>query len=169
VLLSTEMIAVAGGQSTYRLRPAGPGLRLFRLVPQGLWPQTIDPMTLANLEFQEYFVEVRVLPYDDYSKITKDQLTWELIYAEIFRYYHLILPAMSKRLDMSDPTVWQTPTAARYVMRMTDRDLWGYYNYMPRTRDLSKYRRELLWRFCLEVLAAHDVPPLVGRQLSIDG
>jgi hypothetical protein len=26
---------------------------------------------------------------------------------------------------------------------MTDERLWGAYNYMPRTRDLSKYRRAL--------------------------
>jgi hypothetical protein len=168
ILLGTETIPVAGYRSLFRLRPAdGPGLRLYRLVPQGVWPPTIAPATLANLEFQEYLVEVRVLPYDDYSAVTREQLTWDLIYEEIFRYYALILPAMSKRLDMHDPAIWRTPTAARYVMRMIDRRLWGYYNYMPRTRDLSKYRRELLWRFCRKVLEDQNVPPgLLGPELK---
>jgi hypothetical protein len=169
ILLDRETITVAGGEGSgkYRLRPSdGAGLRLYRLVPPGLWPPVIAPDTLANLAFQEYLIEVRVLPYDDYTHVTRDQLTWELIYEEIFRYYHLILPAMSKRLDMHDPAIWQTPTAARYVMRMIQRKLWDYYNYMPRTRDLSKYRRHLLWRFCRKVLEDLGVPvALMGPEL----
>ncbi len=168
ILLGTETVTVTGGRGEYRLRPAnGSGLRLYRLVPPGLWPQAIAPDTLANLAFQEYLIEVRVLPYDDYTHLTREQLTWELIYDEVFRYYHLILPAMSVRLDMHDPALWQTPTAARYVMRMTERKLWGYYNYMPRTRDLSKYRHRLLWRFCRKVLEDLGVPAaLMGPELK---
>jgi hypothetical protein len=158
-LLNTETITITGGEAVYRLRPLdGPGLRLFRFVPPGLWPTVIDPKTLADLAFQEYFTELRVLPHDDYSKITSEQLTWEYIYDEIFRYYHLILPAMSVRLDMSDRTIWETPTAARYIKRVTDRRLWSYFTYMPRTRDLSRYRCELLWRFCDKVFADLGVP-----------
>ncbi len=158
-LLHTETITIEGGEWDYRLRPLeGPGLRLFRFVPPGLWPKVIAPRTLAQLAFQEYFTELRVLPYDDYSKITDEQLTWELIYEQIFRYYHLILPAMSVRLDMSDRTIWETPTAARYLKRVTDRSLWSYFSYMPRTRDLSKYRCELLWRFCDKFLAETPEP-----------
>lgn len=158
LLLGTETLTLNGTTGTLRLRPVeGAGMRLFRLVPPGLWPQHIDPATLAALQFQEFFVDVRVLPYDDYGHLTAEQLTWERIYDEVFRYYYLILPAMSEYLDLKDPTIWQTPTAARYVMRMTDPQLWDYYNYMPRTRDLSKYRRELLWRFCCRVLKEHGV------------
>ena len=109
------------------------------------------------MAFQEFFAELRVLPYDDYSAVADADLTFPFIYEEIFRYYYLILPAMSERLDMSDPTVWQSPTAARYVLRMIDERLWSYYNYMPRTRDLSTYRRQLLRRFCNKVLAENGV------------
>ncbi len=158
-LLHKEQITIERDATVYRLRPLeGPGLRLFRFVPPGLWPTDIDPKTLGELAFQEYFTELRVLPYDDYSKITDDELTWERIYKEIFRYYHLILPAMSVRLDMSDRTIWETPTAARYVKRVTDRSLWSYFTYMPRTRDLSKYRCQLLWRFCDKVFRELGVP-----------
>lgn len=157
-LLGKESLKIAGGRGVFRLRPAGAGLRRFRFVTPGLFPQEIAPRTLAQLAFQEFFVEVRVLPYDDYSAIRDDELTFDLIYQEIFRYYHLITPAMSVRLDMSDPTIWSTPTAALYVLRMIDPRLWDHYEYMPRTRDLSCYRRELLARFCRSVLKGHDIP-----------
>jgi hypothetical protein len=158
VLLATETVSVTGGQGRYRLTPLEKsGLRLYRLVPPDNFPQQIAPDTLANLAFQEFFIELRVLPFDDYSKIQPADVTFTLIYNEIFRYYNLIVPAMSERLDLADPTVWASPTAANYVLRMIDERLWGYYNYMPRTRDLSKYRRALLRQFCENVLAANSV------------
>ncbi|HTU18553.1 MAG TPA: hypothetical protein VMG10_10875 [Gemmataceae bacterium] len=167
VLLGTETLTLEGAKGRLRLRPSqGAGMRMFRLVPPGLWPQRIAPDTLAALQFQEFFVDVRVLPYDDYSQLSDEQLTWERIYDEIFRYYSLILPAMSEYLDVTDASIWETPTAARYVMRMTDPKLWDYYNYMPRTRDLSKYRRELLWRFCCRVLEKHGVQSRMCAQLQ---
>jgi hypothetical protein len=152
-LLRSETITIAGGAGRYALSPVeGAGLRLFRFVPPGNYPQDISPNSLAQLAFQEFFVELRVLPFDDYTNVQDDKLTFDLIYNEIFRYYRLVLPAMSERLNLSDPTIWQTPTAARYVLRMVDEPLWAFYNYMPRTRDLSKYRRDLLRRFCTKVL-----------------
>ena len=38
---------------------------------------------------------------------------------------------------------------------MIDKRLWNHYDYMPRTRDLSRCRRELLQRFCKKILAKH--------------
>jgi hypothetical protein len=163
-LLRSETLTVAGGVGRYTLTPAeGTGLRLFRFVPPGNFPQEISPNTLAQLAFQEFFVELRVLPFDDYRAVREEELTFDLIYNEIFRYYRLVLPAMSERLDLSNPTIWQTPTAARYVLRMVDEQLWAFYNYMPRTRDLSKYRRDLLRRFCLKVLGQTDAPGVAHR------
>ena len=156
-LLRTESVTLSGGQGKYPLTPAeGAGLRLFRFVPPGNFPQDISPNTLAQLAFQEFFIELRVLPFDDYTKVRDEDLTFDLIYNEIFRYYHLVLPAMTERLDLSNPSIWETPTAARYVLRMVDEQLWGYYNYMPRTRDLSVYRRDLLRRFCAKVLRERE-------------
>jgi hypothetical protein len=158
VLLQSETITVEGGTGRYRLTPEqSSGLRLYRLVPPLNFPQDIAADTLANMAFQEFYAELRVLPYDDYSEVSDAALSFDMIYKEIFRYYALILPAMSERLDLSDPTVWQSPSAARYVLRMIDDNLWAYYNYMPRTRDLSKYRRALLRRWCNKVLADNGV------------
>lgn len=155
-LIATETLTVPGGTGRYVMRPQdGSGLRLFRLVPPDNYPQDISPNTLAQLAFQEFFTELRVLPYDDYSNIDDAEITFAMIYREIFRYYDLILPAMSERLEMSSEAVWATPTAARYVLRMIDPTLWNTYNYMPRTRDLSASRRHLLRRFCERVLTRY--------------
>ena len=59
---------------------------------------------------------------------------------------------MNKRLDMSDASIFSHPTAAHYVLRMIDVSMWSSYDYMPRTRDLSSYRRDLLRRFCEKVI-----------------
>jgi len=157
-LIGKESLVLFDGRATYLFQPErGSGLRRFRFVPQGTWPQEITPVNLAALAFKEFFSEVRVLPYDDYSHISENDLNFKLIYDEIFRYYHLIFPAMSVHLDMSDPGIWTTPTTAQYVLRMIDTKLWDFHNYMPRTRDLSKYRRELLERFCRLVLKSNDI------------
>jgi hypothetical protein len=155
----TETLSIDQGKAEMILRPGpGSGMRTFRFVPPGLFPRQIDPEVFARQQFQEFFLDVRVLPYDDYDQIDRRHVTFELIYQEIFRYYYLILPAMSEYLDMADRTIWEAPTAAHYVMRMTSPHLWGHYNYMPRTRDLSRYRRDLLWKFCQNVIDRFEPP-----------
>ncbi len=157
-LLGKEQLVLQDGEGTLRLRPiGGPGLRRFRFVPSGMWPEQIAPRSLAELAFKEYFAEVRVLPWDDYSTVDDNELDVDLVYREVFQYYHLILPAMSVRLDMSDPKLWATPTAAQYTLRVLDPRLWDHYDYMPRTRDLSRSRRELLMRFFRAVLRRNNV------------
>lgn len=157
-LLGTEQCVLEYGVGKLRLRPLnGPGLRRFRFVPSGTWPNPITPRSLAELAFKEFFVEVRVLPYVDFSQLATEAITFSLIYKEVFRYYHLILPAMSLRLDMSDASVWETPTAAQYTLRVLDPRLWDHYDYMPRTRDLCKGRRDLLIRFFRRVLERHGL------------
>ncbi|HYG88364.1 MAG TPA: hypothetical protein VD978_19150 [Azospirillum sp.] len=159
VLLGTEVIAVHGDKHTFKLRPTnGPGVRAYRFQPNANWPATLESNLLANLMMEQYYSFVRVLPYEDFSEVTRDQLTFEFVYDKVLRYYDLILPYMSKRLDMADRTIWNTPTAARYLMRTTDPTLWGTYSYMPRTRDLSEPRRKLLWRYCQKVIEELEAP-----------
>jgi hypothetical protein len=157
-LLHCETVTVRDGMGSYRLHPhEGSGLRAYRIVPSGVWPECMSGKDFGELQGQEFYFDVRVLPFDDYSHVTDDELTFDFVYKEVLRYYHLILPAMSKRLDLSDATIWSTPTAAQYVLRMTDPGMWACFNYMPRTRDLSKYRRDLLRRFCENVVKAGGI------------
>jgi hypothetical protein len=155
-LLSHQTLSLNSAHASFALQPSGgSGLRVFRFVPERQWPQDINERQLAHLAIQETFVELRILPYDDYSAVRDDELSFELIYREVLRYYHLITPGMSEALNLADPTIWQMPSAARYVLLTSSLELWASWQFMPRTRDLSRYRRELLRRFCGQVLQRH--------------
>ena len=132
------------------------GLRMFRFVPNSLWPQTRPPDQLAWLMCAESYASMRILPNDDFSSQLADGPTFEDIYEHVFKYYDLVLPAMNERLSMSDPSLWETPTAAKYLKRVLDPALWDSTRYMPRTRDLSAKRRQLVTAFCDAVIARHD-------------
>jgi hypothetical protein len=151
-LLASETRELGSGETLYLIPQGGSGLRLYRFVPAGHWPDVLTPQTLAWGLTDEYFTTQRVLPYDDFRAIPDEALTFDLIYQRIFRNYYLLLPAMNKRLDMSDASIFSHPTAAHYVLRMIDVSMWSSYDYMPRTRDLSSYRRDLLRRFCEKVI-----------------
>jgi hypothetical protein len=154
-LLKREVRSMAAARMRYALIPSAgstAALRMFRFVPECQWTQNISEYELADRSIQESLVELRILPYDDYTQLRAEQLTWQLIYREVLRYYHLITPGMSEALDLSDPAIWELPTAARYVLVTTSLELWPSWQFMPRTRDLSRYRRQLLRRFCRRVL-----------------
>lgn len=155
-LLSTRTLWVREPVALFELAPSpGRGLRMYRFVPDGQWPQHMDGKTFARQAIREATVELRVLPHDAYD-VKDEQLTLEFIYQQVFRYYDLITPAMSVAMDLKDPTIWQTPTAARYLLLTTSLELWGSWQFMPRTRDLSHSRRELLRRYCQLVLTRHN-------------
>ena len=60
---------------------------------------------LANKTFEQSFSFVRVLPYDDFSHIRDEEITFDLVYDKVLRYYELILPAMSGIFQVSyDPS-----------------------------------------------------------------
>ena len=159
------------GWGDYELEPAAgtPGLRLFRFVPPTYWPQERLPNQLDNQSFSESVAMVRVLPYDDYSALIANGPTFDDVYREVFMYYDLIIPGMSKRLDMSDPTVWNTPAAAEYVLRSTNEAIWSTTTYMPRTRDLSACRRALLVAFCVRVIRTHAGDAAADAALAAAG
>jgi hypothetical protein len=144
-------------RASFELEPGpGSGLRVYRFVPEHNWPQDITERDLATLSIRESFIELRVLPYDDYSAVRDDELTLDFIYRTVFRYYHLVTPAMSEAMDLSDPSIWEMPSAARYVLMTSNANFWSSWQYMPRTRDLSRCRRELLHRFCQAVLQRQE-------------
>lgn len=147
-LLASETIDAGNGETLYLIPREGSGMRLYRFVPAGHWPDVLTPELLAWSLTDEYFTTQRVLPFEDFSGVSDDALGFDLIYQHIFRNYYLLLPAMNKRLDMSDASIFTHPTAAHYILRMIDLAMWEYYDYMPRTRDLSGARRALLRRFC---------------------
>ena len=157
IKLGTEELVVENGFGEHELHPmAVPGALMFRYVAPGQWPPGMNGKELAGMAFKEDYTFLRVLPHDGEAAAVPDsQLDYPTIYRKVLRYYALILPAMSKRLNMSEgsESVWVSPTAARYLLRTTDVNMWERWAYMPRTRDLSATRRALLHRFCHKVLA----------------
>ena len=166
-LLDAQTRELTSGDTLHLVPQGGSGMRLYRFVPAGHWPDVLTPQTLAWGLTDEYFTTQRVLPYDDFRDIPDEALSFDLIYQHIFRNYYLLLPAMNKRLDMSDPSIFSHPTAAHYVLRTIDVAMWGSYDYMPRTRDLSGYRRDLLRRFCEKVIAEAESRVAGAGQLAM--
>ncbi|ACY14144.1 hypothetical protein [Haliangium ochraceum] len=156
VLLDSATVELSDGDTVPLIPRDDSGVRLYRFVPAGHFPNDLSPQNLAWSLTDEYFTTQRVLPYEDFSHLVGDELDFDAVYQHIFRNYYLLLPAMNKRLDMSDATIFNHPTAAHYVLRTIDLSMWGSYDYMPRTRDLSGPRRELLQRFCEKVLREAD-------------
>jgi hypothetical protein len=158
--LGSRPLEVRGGLVEHELHPLdGPGVLMFRYVVPRQWQQDMDGANLAKLAFQEDYTFLRILPHDAEAAAaaaSNEPIDYATIYKHVLRYYALILPAMSKRLEMSanSAELWTSPTAARYLLRTTSPDLWNHWAYMPRTRDLSKTRRDLLRRFCLQIIDA---------------
>jgi hypothetical protein len=154
--LGSETLEVRDGFVEHELNPLdGPGVLMFRYVVPGQWQQHMDGGNLAKLTFQEDYTFLRVLPHDaEAAAASNGPIDYATIYKHVLRYYALILPAMSKRLQMSanSPDLWTSPTAARYLLRTTSPDLWDHWAYMPRTRDLSRTRLDLLRRFCRQII-----------------
>jgi hypothetical protein len=156
--LGSEMLEVPDGLVEHELHPLdGPGVLMFRYVVPGQWQQDMDGANLAKLTFQENYTFLRVLPHDAEAAsaaASNGSIDYATIYKHVLRYYALILPAMSKRLQMSADSadLWTSPTAARYLLRTTSPDLWNHWAYMPRTRDLSRTRLDLLRRFCRQII-----------------
>jgi len=108
-------------------------------------------------------INLRILPNgQDYSwyyvpgsnpPVGNDLLTWDVVYGEVLRNYYLLYPGMSQRVPLNDPTEWEDPQMAIRLLQRTSAGAWGTSVYMPRTRDLSASRRDLLeaWaRKCMQ-------------------
>jgi len=140
-----EAIDVGGkADNTLTLRAANPGCIVIRLAR--------SPGARRLDTARDPYISVRVLPTDDYEHRRDDEITFGLVYQEVLRYYHLLHPAMSRRLDLSDEGA--VTAAAATLLRRTEPDNWHHAHYMPRTRDLSAGKRRLLERWCQQVVGS---------------
>jgi hypothetical protein len=123
-------------------------------------PQYLMTIPLVNL---------RLLPNDqDYSDyyekpdspepVGNKKLTFDFIYNEVLRNYYLLYPAMSRRVPLNDEKQWADPEMAGRMLLRTQKDLFGTWKYMPRTRDLSETRRRLLQAWCRKILGMRQDP-----------
>ena len=143
----------AGGRATVQLEARQPGCFKIRFVAQGMHP---DPTSPA---FQfEYFTNFRVLPPDDYSSVPDEQITWDFVYDEVFRYYAVLYPIMSTIIPWGPSTSSDPERAAQFaslIRQAVDETRAGTALAMPITRELSAGKRALVQRWCdLQLQAA---------------
>jgi hypothetical protein len=102
-----------------------------------------------NIDFSKYYVDPTATGD---NLVCNDTLTFDNVYQASLRTYSLLYPAMDAVFDLSDSaTVTKNAPAILYV---TDPANWMSSSYMPRTRDLSESRRDLLRAWCREVQPA---------------
>lgn len=95
---------------------------------------------------------IRILPVNDYSGYTDEQLLgqdgFNIVYQEVLRYFYIAYPVMQGILDFSNYHVMTSKVFLQQLVTLTSKDKWRDFDYMPRTRELSDSRRDLLHRWC---------------------
>ena len=143
---------------------SNPGNYLFRFsisaAPSGASNSPINPIPNYNgLNVEtDFYVNLRVLPTDDFSTYinpngepTGVPIPWNYLYNNVLRYYNLIFPAMGLHVPFEE-AVW-ADLAARIYERV-DISYWPSVTAMPRTRDLSETRRQLIQAWCKQYMPA---------------
>jgi len=90
-----------------------------------------------------FYTFLRVMPDDGYSSFSPEKrVSWHFMYENVFRYYYLIFPAMSKIIPFNCQEIMEEN--ALKLVEVTDPRLWHSTHYMPITRDLSSGKRQLI-------------------------
>ncbi|MFO0820685.1 MAG: ferritin-like protein [Pirellulales bacterium] len=98
-----------------------------------------------------FYANIRVFPRDDYSALPDSDLTFAKVYDEVLRFYHLLYPAMTSVFSLADESAVRDNAPA--ILRLIDSTQVNDFAYMPRTRELSQGKRELLVRWCRKTIA----------------
>ncbi|HEY0871930.1 MAG TPA: hypothetical protein VGD94_00555 [Vicinamibacterales bacterium] len=145
----TESVVVpAGGVLTLTLTAIRPGTSAIRFRDANV------PPAAPNFAWDnEFYALVRILPTDDYSSYTDEQINnWPFIYSEVFCYFSLLYPIMSTFIPWGPHDAPQDPEKvkafANNMIQFTDPNFWNSTLYMPITRELSAGKRALLVRWC---------------------
>lgn len=105
-------------------------------------------------------ISVRILPNDeDFSRyyvnpaaaepVGNDLLTFDVVYAKVLRTYYLLFPAMNQVFPLNSEA--KVTSMAQGILDRTEMKYWMTTGYMPRTRDMSASRKQLLRAWCRKV------------------
>lgn len=154
VVTASPQGGMTDGQGNLAMTITGvdPGMCILVFVPDGQNPPPKDLNGFAPAWADLYFVHVRVLPADaDLDLIPDAQITWDLVYDKVLRYFYKMFPVMDAHLPLNDQAACER--AAQMLLLLTDASAWDSTLYMPITRELSDGKRRLLARWCRRVLA----------------
>ncbi|MFE9183252.1 hypothetical protein ACFYMB_07955 [Micromonospora haikouensis] len=141
----------AGGRVDVPIEVDAPACYKLRYLPPDTHADPDNPAWAV-----EYFSTVRALPYDDYSDIPDDQLTFDLVYREVFSYYALLYPIMGTIIPWGPANTPHDPNRVTHfaglMLDVIDESRRGTALEMPITRELSAGKRALVRRWCRKEL-----------------
>lgn len=136
-----------------------PGNFLFTFTVDG---QPSPPASYSTFMNPPYItnapqISLRILPNDeDFSQYYVDptakepvgnsSLTFDVVYQKVLRTYYLLYPAMNQIFPLNSESAVSDKADA--IIKATEPALWMNIHYMPRTRDMSATRRQLLRAWC---------------------
>ncbi len=110
-------------------------------------PQISVRILPNNVDFSEYYEDPNA-PEDEL--IGNDKMTFDVVYQNSLRTYDLLYPAMKYgAFDLGSCKA--VSNNYKGILYVTDPKNWMSVSYMPRTRDLSNSRRNLLRAWCRKV------------------
>lgn len=146
-VFATALGGAQGGVYGYVVRPRGE-------------PAPVPVNGMVNTQSYDYMY-ARVLPAD--ADVAGLPPTWENVYTRVLSDWNAMAPCMDNWLDLADPD--QIKRFGPMIRRLTDPTRTEDYRYMPVTRDLSRGKRTLLYRFLdddiawTETAASKAAPP----------
>jgi hypothetical protein len=154
--IPTSITIPGGGQAKLTIQPHAPGCYKIRFIPPGATKHNIPSSGCpeATPDFTiEFYSNYRVLPTDDYSSYTDEQINnWPFMFEHVFGYYALFYPVMStiipwgpKNAPEDEERVREFAALMKYVV---DEKLLKSPLAMPITRELSAGKRKLIQRWC---------------------
>ncbi len=136
-----------GGEVDVPLEATAPGCYKVRYLPPGMSADDQNPNWAV-----EYYSTFRALPYDDYSAVPDEDITFDYVYEEVFAYYAILYPVMSLIIPWGPKNTPHDPERvvqfAALIEQAIDESRIGTALQMPITRELSAGKRALLKRWC---------------------
>lgn len=142
-----------------------PGNFLLTFAVNDAPPEGYPPASYLTFQNPPYVtnapqISLRILPDEDFSAyysdptadppVANDRLTFEVVYEHVLRTYYLLYPAMNAIFPLNSRCA--VMENAQPILDRTAKSNWPSVGYMPRTRDLSESRRQLLRSWCTKVL-----------------
>ncbi|HEX8084217.1 MAG TPA: hypothetical protein VF529_07995 [Solirubrobacteraceae bacterium] len=147
VLSETTVQVPDSGEVDVPFETTTAGCYKLRFLPEGMPVPAPDPNFAA-----EFYANVRVLPYHDYSGVPDEEITWDFVYREVFSYYGILYPIMSLIIPWGPDNLPNDPTRvaqfAAIMKQAVDRKYLGTALSMPITRELDEGKRRLVQRWC---------------------
>lgn len=141
---------------------------IYYFYPEGTY--STQPIVYNAFDLNSFF-NVRILPKHDYGKYLDPyhaeyptEVTFDVLYKEIFQTYSLIFPAMSLILPFTKEN-WDNPTMAAMLRQRIDLKYWATGNYMPRTRDMSADQIALVIKWASKF---EQEPLIASRAFALD-